>query len=128
MPEAPQIGLGRLGLIGGGNRHDLVLPRVDLSALLPVAAATWIRSRGGKIRTSCRISRIEPSAKGFTLHWYDQLIHDGSLIQAALHSLAIAAVSATAACLIGTVTALAIQRWRFVGRKSIHAVLFVMMM
>jgi squalene-associated FAD-dependent desaturase len=51
---------------------DLVLPRVDLSALLPVAAATWIRSRGGKIRTSCRISRIEPSAKGFTLHWEDE--------------------------------------------------------
>lgn len=39
---------------------DLVLPRVDLSALLPDAAATWIRSRSGKILTGCRISLIEP--------------------------------------------------------------------
>jgi squalene-associated FAD-dependent desaturase len=52
---------------------DLVLPRVDLSALLPDAAANFIRSRGGEVRTGCRISRIEspvgPDAQGFTLHW-----------------------------------------------------------
>jgi spermidine/putrescine transport system permease protein len=77
---------------------------------------------------SFNASRFSMQWKGFTLHWYDTLIHDASLIQAALHSLAIAAVSATVACFIGTVTALAIHRWRFVGRKVIHAVLFVMMM
>ncbi|MDA8140150.1 MAG: spermidine/putrescine ABC transporter permease PotC [Desulfobacteraceae bacterium] len=77
---------------------------------------------------SFNASRFTMQWKGFTLHWYDQLLHDASLIQAALHSLAIATCSATAACVVGTVTALAIHRWRFAGRKTIHAVLFIMMM
>ncbi len=37
---------------------------------------------------SFNASRFSMQWKGFTLHWYDTLIHDASLIQAALHSLA----------------------------------------
>lgn len=48
---------------------DMVLPRVDLSALLPDAAARHLRSRGGKILTGCRIRRIDAADQGFTLHW-----------------------------------------------------------
>lgn len=50
---------------------EMVLPRVDLSALLPDAAATCIRNRGGKILAGCRIKRIETTDQGFTLHWAD---------------------------------------------------------
>ncbi|MFH1495979.1 MAG: hydroxysqualene dehydroxylase HpnE [Pseudomonadota bacterium] len=48
---------------------DLVLPRTDLSALLPDAATSLIRKLGGNILTSRRISRIETTDSGFTLHW-----------------------------------------------------------
>lgn len=50
---------------------DLVLPRVDLSALLPDAAASHICNRGGEILTGCRIRRIEAVGLGFSLHWDD---------------------------------------------------------
>jgi len=77
---------------------------------------------------SFNTSRFSMEWKGFTLQWYGKLLHNTALLQAAWHSLLIATLSATAAVLIGTVMALAIHRWRFAGRKVIHAVLFVMMM
>ncbi|MFA5242487.1 MAG: hydroxysqualene dehydroxylase HpnE [Sulfuricella sp.] len=48
---------------------DLVLPRVNLSALLPDAAASHIRNRGGKILTGFRIRQVDAVNQGFTLHW-----------------------------------------------------------
>ncbi len=77
---------------------------------------------------SFNASRFSMRWKGFTLQWYDHLLHNATLLQAAAHSLYIAFLAATAASLVGTITALAIYRWRFTGRKTIHAALFVMMM
>ncbi|MBZ0105587.1 MAG: hydroxysqualene dehydroxylase HpnE [Sulfuricella denitrificans] len=48
---------------------DMLLPRSDLSALLPDAAAKLIRGRNGEIRTGCRVHRIESTESGFDLHW-----------------------------------------------------------
>jgi spermidine/putrescine transport system permease protein len=77
---------------------------------------------------SFNASRFSMAWKGVTLKWYDQLIHNVSLIEAAWHSLLIAALAATLACLIGTLAAIAIHRWRFAGRNMIHGILFIMMM
>ena len=44
---------------------------------------------------------------GFTTKWYHALIHNDSLIQAAWHSLSVAIFSATAATIIGSLTAVA---------------------
>jgi spermidine/putrescine transport system permease protein len=49
-------------------------------------------------------------------------------MEAAVHSLLIAAVSATISSLLGTLIAMALHRWRFPSRKVIHTSLFVMMM
>ncbi len=42
-----------------GNSSDLLLPNIDLSALFPDAAATWITANGGTVKTAARITSIE---------------------------------------------------------------------
>lgn len=39
---------------------DMLLPRHDLSALFPDAAAQWLQQHGGIIRLGAKISRLEP--------------------------------------------------------------------
>jgi spermidine/putrescine transport system permease protein len=65
---------------------------------------------------------------GFTSKWYEALINNNSLMQAAGHSLNIALLSATAATLIGSLTAVALFRYQFKGKNLINGMLFVVMM
>ncbi|OBT16313.1 spermidine/putrescine ABC transporter permease PotC [Vibrio sp. UCD-FRSSP16_10] len=65
---------------------------------------------------------------GFTTKWYESLVNNDSLMQAAWHSLNIAVFSATAATLIGSLTAVALFRYQFKGKKAVNGMLFVVMM
>ena len=65
---------------------------------------------------------------GFTTKWYETLINNDSLMQAAWHSLNVAVFSATAATLIGSLTAVALFRYRFKGKGIVNGMLFVVMM
>ncbi|UTV29102.1 spermidine/putrescine ABC transporter permease PotC [Photobacterium atrarenae] len=65
---------------------------------------------------------------GFTTKWYEQLISNDSLMQAAWHSLNIAVFSATAAAVIGSLTAVALFRYQFRGKSFVNGMLFVVMM
>ncbi|MCW8327986.1 spermidine/putrescine ABC transporter permease PotC [Photobacterium sp. SDRW27] len=65
---------------------------------------------------------------GFTTKWYEQLINNDSLMQAAWHSLNIAVFSATAAAIIGSLTAVALFRYQFRGKSFVNGMLFVVMM
>ncbi|MEO5660189.1 MAG: FAD-dependent oxidoreductase [Polaromonas sp.] len=49
---------------GGSN---LLLPRVDLSALLPDAALAWLAARGGLLRLGVRVQAIAPTAARWTV-------------------------------------------------------------
>ncbi|SDJ23636.1 spermidine/putrescine transport system permease protein [Ferrimonas sediminum] len=64
---------------------------------------------------------------GFTTKWYDALINNAGLMQAASHSLTIAVLSATLATIIGTLTAVALFRYRFKGKIALNGMLFVVM-
>jgi spermidine/putrescine transport system permease protein len=77
---------------------------------------------------SFNASRFSMAWKGFTLDWYVRLFSNAALMQAALNSLLIAALAATCSSILGTLIAMALQRWRFPSRKVIHTSLFVMMM
>ncbi len=66
--------------------------------------------------------------KGFTTKWYELLVHNDGLVQAAWNSLTIAVFSATAATLIGSLTAVALYRYRFRGKHFVNGMLFVVMM
>lgn len=46
-------------LMGGRGSSNLLIPRTDLSALFPDAAATWLQQRGADLRLGRRIERIE---------------------------------------------------------------------
>jgi spermidine/putrescine transport system permease protein len=65
---------------------------------------------------------------GFTTKWYEQLLNNDSLMQAAWHSITIAVFSATAAAIIGSLTAVALFRYQFRGKKFVNGMLFVVMM
>ncbi len=65
---------------------------------------------------------------GFTTKWYNALMNNDSLMQAAWHSINVAVFSATAATLIGSLTAVALFRYQFKGKKVVSGMLFVVMM
>jgi len=77
---------------------------------------------------SFNASRFSMAWKGLTLDWYVKLFGNAALMQAALNSLLIAALAATCSSILGTLVAMALQRWRFPSRKVIRTSLFVMMM
>ncbi|EGQ9835992.1 TPA: spermidine/putrescine ABC transporter permease PotC [Vibrio cholerae] len=65
---------------------------------------------------------------GFTTKWYHALMNNDSLMQAAWHSINVAVFSATVATLIGSLTAVALFRYQFKGKKVVSGMLFVVMM
>lgn len=62
---------------------------------------------------------------GFTLQWYKELLHDLSLQIVALHSLTVAVLAATFACVLGTLAAVSLYRYRFFGKKVLYGLIFV---
>ncbi len=65
---------------------------------------------------------------GFTTKWYETLVNNDSLMQAAWHSINVAVFSATAATIIGSLTAVALFRYSFKGKGLVNGMLFVVMM
>ena len=65
---------------------------------------------------------------GFTIKWYEQLVADKSLINSAFRSLFLAAAAATCSTVIGTVIAVALHRYRFIGQKVVYGSLSVIML
>ncbi|MCJ7434254.1 MAG: ABC transporter permease [Anaerolineales bacterium] len=63
--------------------------------------------------------------QGFTLMWYDKLFHDGQILLATRNTLIIAFISTLVATIIGTMAALALQRYRFPGYKVSETVLYI---
>jgi len=57
----------RDSLNGSRSDSDMLLPRVDLSALFPDRAAQYVSDRGGKVNFSCGIESITRHHQGFKL-------------------------------------------------------------
>jgi squalene-associated FAD-dependent desaturase len=57
----------RDSLTADGGASDLLLPRVDLSALFPEPARQWVEARGGAVLAGQRVSAIDPVATGFSV-------------------------------------------------------------
>ncbi|MFE0584190.1 spermidine/putrescine ABC transporter permease PotC [Pantoea vagans] len=80
------------------------------------------------IVNSFNASRFGINWQGFTTRWYSLLLNNDSLIQAAQHSLIMGVLSASCATLIGALTAVALFRYRFLGKPFVSGMLFVVMM
>lgn len=74
---------------------------------------------------SFNISRYSLLWHGFTLNWYRELLHDSSLQIVAVHSLLVAVLAATFACILGTLAAVSLYRYRFFGKKVLYGLIFV---
>ena len=74
---------------------------------------------------SFNASRLVAVWGGWSTHWYAELFNDAPLIEAAVTSLRVALVSATAATILGTLAALALARFgRFRGRLPFAAMIY----
>ena len=65
---------------------------------------------------------------GFSMRWYERLFADKSLITSAFRSLFLAAAAATCSTVIGTIIAIALHRYRFIGQKVVYGSLSVIML
>lgn len=65
---------------------------------------------------------------GFTLKWFDKLLQNSNLMDAAAHSLVVASTSATLATLLGALGAIALYRYPFKGKRVMGGMVFVEMM
>jgi len=73
-------------------------------------------------------SRSSLTWRGFTTDWYRKLIEDGDLLTAAGNSAMVAVIAASCATLVGTLTALALYRYRFRGKTVAEGLVFVLIM
>src|SRR3954462_4401012 len=77
---------------------------------------------------SFNASRLVTVWGGWSLAWYRELMHDEAILDAAWTSLRIAALSATAATVLGTCAALALVRLgRFRGRLLFSAMVYALL-
>lgn len=63
--------------------------------------------------------------EGFTLHWYRELFRDGDVLLATRNTLIVAFISTLVATIIGTLAALALQRYRFPGYTLAESILYI---
>ena len=63
--------------------------------------------------------------EGFTLHWYEVLFQDSHVMLATRNTLIIAFISTMVATVIGTMAALALQRYRFPGYTAAETMLYI---
>jgi putrescine transport system permease protein len=74
---------------------------------------------------SFNASRLVTVWGGWSLHWYRELLHDDAMLSAAWISLRLAALSATAATVLGTLAAVALTRHgRFRGRLMFSGMVY----
>ncbi len=71
-------------------------------------------------------SRSSLTWRGFTTDWYVKLLEDGDLLAAAANSGVVALLAATCATVVGTLTALALYRYRFLGKGLAEGLVFVL--
>jgi spermidine/putrescine transport system permease protein len=62
---------------------------------------------------------------GFTLDWYRRLFEDERMIEAALNTLKVALISTIVSTVLGTLIALAMERYRFRGRVMMDGLLYL---
>lgn len=62
---------------------------------------------------------------GFTFKWYAKLFADQRMMAAALNTLWVALVSTILSTMLGTLLALAMERYRFRGRAGVDALLYL---
>ena len=66
--------------------------------------------------------------QGFTLKWYQALFSNSVLLRVAGNSFLLGVLAATGATTIGTLAAVSLFRYRFFGKKILHAIIFILIL
>ncbi|MDR1952495.1 MAG: ABC transporter permease subunit [Elusimicrobiota bacterium] len=74
---------------------------------------------------SFNTSRRNIIFEGFTFSWYGEMIQNSSLLQSFVNTLIVASASTAIAVVIGTLTAVAMFRYRFKVKGAIDALLYI---
>jgi spermidine/putrescine transport system permease protein len=70
-------------------------------------------------------SRLTATWRGFTLKWYVSLIGNETLWGAFYNTITVAVIVTVASAILGTVTALAMSRYKFRGKNAFDAYLYI---
>ncbi len=62
---------------------------------------------------------------GFSLRWYQEMLQDEQIILALWNSLFVAAISTLISTILGTLAAIAMERYRFPGKLVMDAILYL---
>ncbi|MBC5637941.1 ABC transporter permease [Ornithinibacillus massiliensis] len=62
---------------------------------------------------------------GFTLDWYSSIFQNHQLINATMNSLYLAVISTVIATILGTLAALALYRYTFIGKKAVEFLFYI---
>lgn len=65
---------------------------------------------------------------GFSLHWYEELFADTDLWIAVWHSLVLGVMAATIAMCIGSLAAVSLYRYQFMGRELLYGLIFILIL
>jgi spermidine/putrescine transport system permease protein len=65
---------------------------------------------------------------GFTWHWYSDLFSDSDLWISAWHSFFLGIAAATAATMVGIITAVSLYRYHFFGRGFVNSLIFILIL
>jgi spermidine/putrescine transport system permease protein len=71
-------------------------------------------------------SRVATNWQGFSLRWFAKLFGNETLLGAAVNSVLVGVLAATLATAIGTLAAVAIYRYRFLGRKVLSTAVYIL--
>ena len=118
MRAASGARLGTGGLALRLGKAMLALNAFTLFAFLYVPILILIVFSFNDTRTVARLT-------GLSLEWYTKLIHNRDLLAAARNSLLIALSSTVVSTILGTLTALGMDRFRFRLRSTFDAVLYL---
>ncbi len=75
---------------------------------------------------SFNAARYTTDWRGFTFKWYTTLAQNSALVDAALNSLLVAVLAASLATVLGVLAAIALYRYKFIGRKLLHGSVYVL--
>ena len=73
----------RDSLNGSFADSEMLLPRLDFSALFPERAADYVKRHGGEVHLSCGIEAVAPADGGFDLHTAESRRHFSHVVCAA---------------------------------------------
>lgn len=75
---------------------------------------------------SFNASRVSTNWTGFTVDWYRRLADNQALLEAAANSLIVALAAATLATALGSLSAMAMYRYRFRGQSLVKGGLYIL--